>query len=123
MIGINANIPIFGSGMKLARIKQAKLSLEKSKNTTLQVNAGLVSGFSETKSNYINSYNKYLTYKKNILIANKIYQNTLIKYKEGMASSLELTQSQTQYIQTQTNFYTSIIELANAKSKMEKMLK
>ena len=123
MIGINANIPIFGSGMKLARIKQAKLSLEKAKNTTSQVNSGLITGFSETKSNYINSYNKYLTYKRNILIANKIYQNTLIKYKEGMASSLELTQSQTQYIQTQTNFYTSIIELANAKSKMEKMLK
>ncbi len=123
MVGVGVNIPIFGSGMKLARIKQAKLSFERSKNTTAMVGAGLTTGFSEAKSNYITSYSKYLTNKKNIDLAHKIYQRTMVKYKEGMASSLELTQSQSQYLQTQTNYYTAIIELTNAKSKLEKMLK
>jgi len=109
--------------MKLARIKQAKLNLEKAHTTTQQVSDGLQTSFFETKSSYISAYNTYLTNRKNIETAEKIYKHTLIKYKAGMATSLELSQSQTQYLQSQSNYYTSVIGLTSAKSKLEKMLK
>ncbi|MFA6924294.1 MAG: TolC family protein [Bacteroidales bacterium] len=123
IIGLNVNIPIFGSGMKLARINQAKLALEKAINSKQQVSLGLQTSFAEAKSSYLNALSKFQTNKQNITLAEKIYKKNLIKYKEGVAGSLDLTQSQNQYLQAQSSYYSAIIELTTAKSKLEKMLK
>ncbi len=123
IIGLSVNIPIFGSGMKLARIQQAKIGLEKASNTKQQVETGLKTGFAEAQSSYLTALSKFRTNKENILLAEKIYKKTIIKYKEGIAGSMELTQTQSQYLQTQSNYYISIIELVTAMSKLEKMSK
>ena len=67
--------------------------------------------------------NNYLTKKENVILAQKIYNKNIIKYKEGIIGSMELTLAQNQYLQAQTDFYTSIINLTEAKSKLEKLLK
>jgi outer membrane protein len=123
MVGLSVNIPIFGSGMKLAKISEAKISLEKAKNSTEQTSLGLQSSFSDAKSSFINAAEKYQTCKQNILLAGKIYNKSLIKYKEGIIGSMELTQSQNQYLQAQSDYYTSIIGFTTTKSKLEKLLK
>jgi outer membrane protein TolC len=123
MVGVSVNIPLFGSGMKLAKISQAKIGLEKAKNSKEQVSLGLQITFSDAKSSFITAFERYQTNKKNILLAEKIYNKSLVKYKEGIIGSMELTQSQNQYLLTQSNYYTSVIELTTAKSKLEKLLK
>ena len=122
IIGVSMNIPIFGSGMKLARVKQAQLSLDKMANTKTQVSAGLLTSYNEAKSGLQTAYSQYLTNKENVKLSEKIYNKTLIKYKEGISSSLELTQAQNQFLQAQTTYYTSIIQLQSTKSKLEKLL-
>ncbi|MDD5570295.1 MAG: TolC family protein [Bacteroidales bacterium] len=123
IIGLNVNIPIFGSGMKLAKISQAKLGLEKAINSKQQVSLGLQTAFAEAKSSYLNALSKFQTNKQNVLLAEKIYKRILIKYNAGIAGSLDLSQAQNQYLQAQSNYYNTIIELTTAKSKLEKMLK
>jgi outer membrane protein len=123
LIGVSMTIPIFGSGMKLAKIKQAKIALEKSKNSKEQVSLGLQTAFSNAQSTFIISMNTYLTKKQNVVLAQKIYNKNIIKYKEGIIGSLELTLAQNQYLQAQTDYYTSIIDLTTAKSKLEKLQK
>jgi len=60
------------------------------------------------------------------LIVDTVYINgaraNIIKYKEGVASSLELTQSQSQYLTAESNFYNSIISLLQAKAKLDRIL-
>ncbi|HBF87459.1 MAG TPA: hypothetical protein DDX39_02365 [Bacteroidales bacterium] len=122
MVGVSMSIPIFGSGMKLAKTKQAQLSLEKIENVKTQVTSGLLTSYNEAKSSLQTAYAQYLNNKDNVKLSEKIYNKTIIKYKEGVASSLELTQAQNQYLQTQTTYYTSIIQLQSAKTKLEKLL-
>jgi outer membrane protein len=123
LIGVSVNIPIFGSGMKISKINQAKIGLEKSKNSKYQVTLGLQTTFVNAKSTFITAYNTYITKKQNVELANKIYKKSLLKYKEGTIGSMELTVSQNQFLLAQSEYYTSIIELSTAKSKLEKMLK
>lgn len=123
LIGISMNIPIFGSGMKIAKIQQAKIAVEKAKNSKELVSLGLQTTFSSAQSTFITDVNTYLTKKQNVILAQKIYNKNVIKYKEGIIGSLELTLAQNQYLQAQTEYYTSIIELSTAKSKLEKLLK
>ena len=57
------------------------------------------------------------------ILADKIYNKSVIKFKEGIIGSLELTMAQNQFLQAQSSYYTSIIELTTAKSKLEKLIK
>jgi outer membrane protein TolC len=67
------------------------------------------------------AYEKYLNEKKNIELTNRIYDKTLIKYKEGLSSSLDLTNAQNQYLTAQSNYYTAIYALITAKNKLDKL--
>jgi len=123
VLGLSVNIPIFGSGQKLARVSQANLGLEKIKNGKTQLSIGLQTQFSDARSSFITSMNKYQTNKQARDLAYKIYSRSLIKYKEGLITSLELAQAQNQYLQAQTNYYTAIMEMSTSYTKLEKLLK
>jgi outer membrane protein TolC len=122
-LGLTVNIPIFGSGQKLAKVKQANLELEKIRNGKQLLSMGLQTQFSDSQSSFITSMNKYKTNKMSRDLAYRIYDKSIIKYKEGIISSLELTQAQNQYLQAQSNYFTSIIEMSAAYSKLEKLIK
>ncbi|MFQ3578721.1 MAG: TolC family protein, partial [Bacteroidales bacterium] len=123
LIGVSVNIPIFGSGMKIARVQQAKIELHKANNDYYQATQGLILAHSEAKSNYLNAYNTLDIKKQSVELSKKIYNQTLIRYKNGMASGSELTQMQTQYFQAQSDYTMSLIQLINAKNKLEKLNK
>ncbi len=122
LIGLSVNIPIFSSGMRLARVSQARINYEKAKITQQQAAESLQINFEDSKSKYLTALNNYKTAVKNLELAEKIYQRSLIKYKEGTISSIELTQVQNQYLQNQSNYFNTIIELNNARNKVEKLL-
>jgi outer membrane protein TolC len=122
LIGVSVSIPIFTSGSRLAKISQAKIGFQKAINTRDQVATGLQVDFESSKSEYLSSNDQFNTAKRNFELAKKIYNRTSLKYRNGMASSLELTQVQNQYFQSQTAYYTALISLVNAKNKLEKLL-
>lgn len=121
MIGATVNVPIFGSGQKIARVQQAKLELDKSKNTLDMVSDGLILEILQAKTNLLTADQTYNKEKMAMELAEKIYKKTYLKYKEGMASSLDLTTIHTQYLTSQSNYYTAVLSLVNAKNKLEKL--
>lgn len=123
ILGLNVSIPIFGSGQKLSKVKQANLELEKIRNSKEQLSNGLQVQYSDNQSALVTAMNKYNTNKLARDLAERIYDKAIIRYKEGMISSLELAQSQNQYLQAQSNYFTSIIEMSTSYSKLEKLLK
>ena len=123
VLGLSVTVPIFGSGQKIARVKQANLDLEKIRNGKDQLSMGLQVQFSDNQSAFVTAMNKYQTNKLSRDLAFKIYDKSIIKFKEGLISSLELTQAQNQYLQAQSNYFTSIIEMSTSYTKLEKLLK
>jgi outer membrane protein TolC len=123
ILGLNVTIPIFGSGQKIAKVKQANYSLEKVRNGKDQLAMGLQLQYSDNQSAFITAMNKFQTNKYARDLASRIYDKAIIRYKEGMISSLELSQAQNQYLQAQSNYFNTIIEMSTAYTKLEKLLK
>ena len=54
-------------------------------------------------------------------LSKKVYDKTLIKYEEGLASSTDLTQANDRFLATQANYIQALAELLNAKNKLDRI--
>ncbi len=122
MVGITASMPIFTSGQNMSRVAQARIALEKQKNLSWQAKEGLKIDYERTRSDYVLALDKFDIQKQNMELSKKIYYRSLIQFKEGMISGIELTQYQNQYLQTQSDYFSAISQLSSAKAKFEKLI-
>jgi len=122
MLGIQLEVPIWSSGNRKYKVQQSKLEMEKLKVRNNQLQQGLSLKVSTVKSEFNNAYLIYLNRKMAVSNAEKIYQKTEIKYREGIANSLDLSQTYNQYLTNQIEYLTSILALLNKKSELEKEL-
>ena len=100
----------------------AQIELEKARNTKFSMSETLQMSFDQAKYELENAINNYETQKNNLKLSYKIFHNTSKKYKEGMVSSMELTQSHTQYLENNSNYINTILDLVNAKLKLDNIL-
>lgn len=121
ILGINVSIPIFKSGAQAARVKQAALAVEKARNTRIQAGEGLRLEMERAVSNLKSAYENYMNMKANMELSEKIYRVTLEKYKEGVASSMELTQAHDKYLNSQSQYIQAMSELLSAKNKLDRV--
>lgn len=122
LVGVNINIPIFSSGMRSSRVQQVRLELEKARNNTLQVEQSLRLQQQEALSGIKTALEKYSNEQENLQLAERIFNRTRIMFREGLASSLELTQASDQFISTQANYINAMFELLNASNKLDKAM-
>jgi len=121
LVGINLSIPIFSSGQRLSIVSQKRMALEKAKNTRQFVSSSLLMQASQYQNDVKLKLEKYENQKSSKELSDDIYQRTLEKYKQGMASSMDLMNTQNQYLTNLTNYYQSIYDLQGARSKLEKL--
>lgn len=122
VIGVSIELPIFTSGQRHVNVQKARLELEKARTSKKQVEQSLKLEYQQTKSDFLNAQEKFNNEKENVKLAKKIYDKTLAKQKNGSVSSLELTQIQNQYFDTQANYFRAMADLLNAKATMDKLL-
>ena len=122
IIGLSLNIPIFSSGLRRSRVQQARLELEKAQNNTRQIEQSLRLQKQEAWSGMQTAMEQYSSEKENLELAERILSRTRIMFREGLASSLELTQASDQFLSTQSNYINAMFELLNAKNKLDKAL-
>lgn len=120
--GLKISVPIFDSGMKGAKIGQAKQEYQKLLNTQKQIEQSLKIQAESAKADFSSAMERYMVEKENLNLTEKIYNKTLIKYKEGLASSMELAQAQAQFLSTQGNYVNAMLDLLNSKARLEKIM-
>lgn len=121
ILGININMPIFTSGVQKAKVAQASIALEQVQNAKIQASQGLAVEEASAKSALDTAYENYLNTKENVELSKKVYDATLFKYNEGVASSLDLTQAHDQYLAAQSDFIQAISGLLTAKNKLDRL--
>jgi outer membrane protein TolC len=122
VVGANFSLPIFTAGMRNAKLSQAKYDLQKTQLARADAEQGLIMEFETAKSSYQTAYSNFNTNKESMQLSKKVYDKTVIKYKEGVSSSFELTQNQNQFLTAESNYYNSVLSLLNAKAKLDRIL-
>ncbi|MFQ5334477.1 MAG: TolC family protein [Flavobacteriales bacterium] len=120
--GMNVSIPIFSSFMRHYKVQQAKVQLENSALIKKQARQNLSIAAMNARSALKEAITGYKISKDNLGLAVSIRDKTAIKYKEGMVSSLQLTQAETQLLSMQTAYILSMFNLMNAKVELEKII-
>ncbi len=121
-VGLNLNVPIFSSTMRLAKTQQAEIDYDKVKISKTQVEENIKLNLETARSDYAFALDQYTAQKDNMELAQKIFDKEQIKYQEGISSSLELTQANNQLLSSQGDYLNSTLQLISAKSKLDKAL-
>ncbi len=121
VMGFNVSVPLFTSGQRLMRVAQAKIELKEVQLAKFQISESLKLEFNKAKSDYLYALEKLKNEERNKNISNSILKKTLVKYSEGLSSSLDVTQVQNQYLATENSYLNSLLNVLIAKSKLERL--
>ena len=122
VLGLSLNVPVFSSGLRRARTQRAKIALDKAETELEEAIQNITLELNTSKSNYQFAIDKYENAKKNIALAERIENKNQVKFTEGLATSFDLRQAQTQLYTAQQEYFQSMLDVINAKSNLETVL-
>jgi outer membrane protein len=122
ILGVQLSIPIFSSGMRKAKVEQARINVDKSKIQMEQLEHSLQLRLFSLISEFNNALETFNTEKETLALADDIQRKSLVKYKEGVISSLELTMAQNQYLTAQANYINSLYSILNTQAEIDHLL-
>ncbi|MGB5819068.1 MAG: TolC family protein, partial [Saonia sp.] len=122
ILGFDLTIPIFSSLGRSASTQRAKIALEQAKTQLSEARESIRLQLERAKSDYILAIEQYETAKENLNLAERIEQKNQVKYFEGIATSFELRQAQTQLYTTQQEYLQSMVDVINRKTDLETIL-
>lgn len=120
--GLSLHVPIWDNLGARASIKKAKLEQQRVADRTVYVEEGLKLQYRTSKDNFVSAIERLDNFKKDMDLAGRIRDKTLIKYTEGLASSMEVTTAENQLLQSQTTYINGLFSVLDAKAKLNKVL-
>lgn len=120
VVGLNLSVPILSSGMRIAKVGQARIELDKAQNMKDQEAQRLILTAQQSTFDYNTALQNYYNEKQNFDLSEKVFNKATARFKEGMVSSLELSIFNNQYLQAQLTYASAIQELLTAKIALDK---
>ena len=121
-VGLNLNVPIFNGLGNKARVQRAQLEREKVLNQQNDLIRNIRREIENARISYLNARRSLEGQKENLELAERIYNTTQIKYREGVGSSLEVNQAEQSLYDTQRNYIQALYELVNARYELREAL-
>jgi outer membrane protein TolC len=122
LVGAQLSLPIFDGLRKSAQIQQVKLNAQKLTNTKKMVENLIDLDRTNAQSRYERAKEQLVIQKDNFSLAQDIYNKSSLKLKEGVGSTLELTNADNDLKQAQTNYLTSIYNWLNAQIELKRAI-
>lgn len=122
LFGVSLNIPIFSSLGRSASTQRAKINLEKANNQLKDTEQQLKFKIASAKSNYKFAVESYQIAKQNLSLAERIEKKNQTKFFEGISTSFDLRQAQTQLYAAQAEFLQAMLNVITQKTALETAL-
>jgi len=114
-ISFKLSIPIFDGGERNANIAYAKLNLQKMNNNVDQLKESIDNDVAQARINMKSAILTMDAQKKNIDLAQQVYNSTKLKYEQGVGSNQEISTAQADLVTAQNNYYSSLYDTIIAK--------
>ena len=114
--GVSIKAPIYDGGMKKAQMENIKLKMNKTDLQKQDLERLITLQVRNSQRSIINARNTVNNSKKNLDLSQRIYDKTKIKFKEGIGSSIEVTQAEADLYQAQGNYINALYDLLIAKT-------
>jgi outer membrane protein len=114
-VGVNLSVPIFDGFARSARIKRSKIELKQTENQIDNLKLTIDSDVEQSKISFKSAMAALDFQKKNMQLAETVYNQTKKKFEAGTGSNTEITAAQTDLVTAQTNYISSLYSAIIAK--------
>jgi outer membrane protein TolC len=113
LINLNFSLPIFNGFATDAKIKRTRIELKQTENQIEALKNSIDNELNQAKLNYMSSVATVQFQKKNMELAESVYQQTKKKFEAGTGSNTEISAAQADLVSAQNNYmnalYTALI--------------
>lgn len=121
VLGLTLSVPIFSGNMRRSQLNQAKIDYDMSNNSKDLLVDQITLQEKQLRYNYDNLLEQYSSQKKNVQVAKEVLEQTNRKFQQGVASSLDLTSANNEYLTAETDLTGTLLQLLNAKLALRKL--
>lgn len=115
---VNVAVPIFDGFEKRSKIHQASMDIQKTKATLESTNESFSMNYKNSLNNYRINQDIVRRQKQNLELAEKVYKETSLKYREGMAAMSALLQDEMSLSSAQSGYLTALYNFKDAELKI-----
>lgn len=114
-VNLNISIPIFNGFFTRSKIAQARIALQQTNNKIEALKLTIDQDVETARNNYHTAITNMDFQKRNMDLAEKVYNQTKKKYEVGTGSQIEINQAQTELKAAQTSYIAAVYEAIVAK--------
>ena len=122
LFGVNMSVPLFSSLERSAATQKAKIALEKSERALFNTQQELKIKIKRAQNELAFAQQDLETKKQAQNLAKRIEEKNQIKFFEGLASSFELSQAQTQLYTAQKQYMEAMLSVLNKHIALDVLL-
>ena len=119
-IGLSLTVPIFTGFQHLYQYKQSKVNYLKSENDLSDMKNTISLQIAQSRTSYINGLQTLNDQKKNMALAQEVLHVAKIKYEQGVGTSIEVTQAQTDLTQADNTYIQGLYDALVSKVDLDK---
>ncbi len=120
--GLSINVPIFSGFAKDANVQKARLQLQQTQNQIENLKISIDNDVAQAQNRFRTAILTVDFQKKNMALAESVYNQTKKKYESGLASNTDITNVQTDLITAQTNYINALYDAVLAKVDYQKAI-
>lgn len=122
VVGLNLSLPIFDGFDKSSRLERAEIASRQHQLTIEDTERAMTLEVANAKVAYANAQKTVVSAEQSEQLAQDIYDTALIKYREGVGSSLEIKQSEADLFAAQARMISALYDLMSAEVDLQKAL-
>ena len=120
LIGLKLTVPIFDGFARSSRVQKAKLQLQQTNNNIEQLKAAIDNDVAQARLKITAAVVTLDNQKKNMKLAELVYNTTKKKYEAGLGSNQEIYNAQAELKVAQNNYYSALYDAVIAKIDYQK---
>jgi outer membrane protein TolC len=109
------SVPIFQGLQRKKRVRQSELNVLKVQNTIENVKQGIDFEQNITRGNLKTALASLDIQERNMVLSEKVYNSTKLKFEQGLGSSFEVLQADTDMQTAQSNYFNALYNAILAK--------
>ena len=121
-LSVSVSMPLWSSGKRAAGVVEKKIALEEARNTFAETTDNLGIQNEQLRYNLQNAYETYTNEQENMSVTQRVFDNTSLKFQQGVASNLDLVNASNDLITAQSSYVQAVLTLVNAQVELEKFL-
>ena len=111
LIGATLSLNLFDGFQRHYKIQQAKLDFKKGENNLKNLQLAIELESAQSEVNYNNAVSTLQVQKRNMKLAENIYNVSEKKYEQGVGSNLEVINAQASLKESETNYFNAVYDM------------